>query len=97
MIDDYTNFINKTKDLYDSNLPRFLFGYSLGGQLSITLSIQMEGYFNGLVLFAPAVNTDAAMKNDKRAQRWIFYTQSILKFVARFWPKLKIIQSRGKI
>jgi len=89
MLDDLLNFVNITKKEYKEDIPMFLCGYSLGGYLSVELSIKMENYFNGVVLIAPALAHDSAKKP------FNMFALNIFKFFNRFFPTLKLFWFRG--
>mmetsp|Transcript_448 Transcript_448/g.470 ORF Transcript_448/g.470 Transcript_448/m.470 type:complete len:123 (+) Transcript_448:162-530(+) len=55
LIDDSLKYIEKGLELYDRNLPVFVLGESLGGCISLQLSLRCPETFRGLILLAPAV------------------------------------------
>jgi len=92
MLEDYTKFINITKDNYSEDIPKYLFGYSLGGLMSVRLTILMENYFKGVILFAPAIFSEESLKQFKIE----YYMFKLLKPLNKFFPTFKLMKTKGK-
>lgn len=54
LVNDYMDFIQLIDTLYDKNIPRFLFGISMGGMLSFLIGHRIPNYFKGIIFLAPA-------------------------------------------
>jgi len=59
-IDDYRMFIRQQLDILDvpKNIPRFLFGCSMGGNMAVQVAQKEKGLFTGVVLCAPMMAVD---------------------------------------
>lgn len=66
------------------NLPKFLYGESMGGAISLLIHFKIPTLFNGAILIAPMCKI-----SDKVRPRWPI--PEILTIVARFAPTLPIV------
>lgn len=55
LAEDVSTYVSKAKEVYGSDLPVFLSGYSLGGAAVILASLKVQ--VQGLLLFAPALGS----------------------------------------
>ena len=56
--EDCENFVTKGLLHYPSNISTFLSGISLGGALSVMLSLKRPSFYKGMILFAPALGVN---------------------------------------
>lgn len=57
LLDDIEIFIQESRQRFATNLPEFLYGHSLGGNLVINFSLQRSPKLNGLIVTAPLLRT----------------------------------------
>lgn len=86
VVDDYVSYFTSIVDSDSSysNLPRFLFGESMGGAICLLIHINKPNFFNGAMLIAPMCKI-----SDKVRPSWPI--PEILMFVSRFAPTLAIV------
>jgi alpha-beta hydrolase superfamily lysophospholipase len=83
-IDDYEQFVNKVLQDHPeyADLPLFLFGSSMGGNLAIQLANKRPDMWNGVVLLAPAI-----MPHKASTAPWMLYAVRVLaKHLPKFIP-----------
>ncbi|KAK2969851.1 hypothetical protein RJ640_030160 [Escallonia rubra] len=86
VISDIVSFFNSilTQNPDYQNLPKFLFGESMGGAICLLIHFQNPRLFSGAILIAPMCKI-----SDKVKPRWPI--PEILTFVSRFAPTLPIV------
>jgi alpha-beta hydrolase superfamily lysophospholipase len=57
LLDDIQIFIKESRQRFAPNLPRFLYGHSLGGNLVINFALQRSPNLNGVIVTAPLLRT----------------------------------------
>ena len=62
LLEDATKFITEVSNLYPE-LPIFLLGFSLGGCLSIHLSIKFKEHIKGMMLISPGLSLNQHTNN----------------------------------
>ena len=78
----YFNSILKNPEF--ENLPRFLFGESMGGAICLLISLKIPNLFKGSILIAPMCKI-----SDKVKPRWPI--PEILTSIGKFMPTLAIV------
>ena len=78
----YFNSILKNPEF--ENLPRFLFGESMGGAICLLISLKIPNLFKGSILIAPMCKI-----SDKVKPRWPI--PEILTLIGKFMPTLAIV------
>ena len=61
MVDDAFNFFKSKRSMYPK-LKAFMYGESMGGCVSLNISLKYEGFFDGVVLIAPMVKISEEQK-----------------------------------
>lgn len=86
VVDDCVSFFNSVLEQNPDfqNLPRFLFGESMGGAICLLINFRNPKFFNGAILIAPMCKI-----SDKVRPRWPI--PEILTFVSKFAPTLAIV------
>lgn len=85
VVDDCISFFNHSIQKSQlENLPKFLFGESMGGAISLLINFRNPNFFNGAILIAPMCKI-----SDKVRPRWPI--PEILLFVSKFAPTLAIV------
>ncbi|KAL2495079.1 alpha/beta-hydrolase superfamily protein [Forsythia ovata] len=86
VVDDCISFFNcvLTQDPILQNLPRFLYGESMGGAICLLIHFKKPDFFKGAILIAPMCKI-----SEKVRPRWPI--PQILTFLARFTPTLPIV------
>ncbi|KAK3028504.1 hypothetical protein RJ639_038572 [Escallonia herrerae] len=86
VVSDIVSFFNfiLTQNPDYQNLPKFLFGESMGGAICLLIHFQNPRLFSGAILIAPMCKI-----SDKVKPRWPI--PDILTFVSRFAPTLPIV------
>ncbi|KAI3498812.1 hypothetical protein L1887_34597 [Cichorium endivia] len=79
----FTSIVNST-DFKDKNLPKFLFGESMGGAICLLIELNKPKFFNGAILIAPMCKI-----SDKVRPKWPI--PEVLMFVSKFAPSLAIV------
>ncbi|MCD7466153.1 hypothetical protein HAX54_002581 [Datura stramonium] len=86
VIDDCLSFFDfvMTQNPEFQDLPKFLFGESMGGAICLLIHLKSPSQFNGAILIAPMCKI-----SDKVRPRWPI--PQFLTFIARFAPTLAIV------
>ncbi|KAI3456290.1 hypothetical protein Pfo_012953 [Paulownia fortunei] len=86
VVDDCLSFFNSilTQDPKFQNLPRFLYGESMGGAICLLIHFKKPEFFRGAILIAPMCKI-----SEKVRPKWPI--PQILTAVARFAPTLPIV------
>ncbi|XAR59135.1 2-acylglycerol O-acyltransferase [Bertholletia excelsa] len=86
VVDDCVAFFNSiiTQNPNLKDLPRFLYGESMGGAICLLIHLRNPNLFNGAILAAPMCKI-----SEKLRPKWPI--PQILTFVARFAPTLAIV------
>eukprot|EP00475_Leptophrys_vorax_P026121 TRINITY_DN3665_c0_g1_i1.p1 TRINITY_DN3665_c0_g1~~TRINITY_DN3665_c0_g1_i1.p1 ORF type:complete len:359 (+),score=62.38 TRINITY_DN3665_c0_g1_i1:25-1077(+) len=88
--DDYWQFVQRVVARLapkgQTDLPRFLLGHSLGGQIAIRLLLArdaaQDGYFRGVILSSPAIKPDPATASPQ--------LQALVSMLASIVPRLEV-------
>ncbi|XP_071707242.1 caffeoylshikimate esterase-like [Rutidosis leptorrhynchoides] len=84
VVDDFISYFTSVIDSSYGNLPRFLYGESMGGAICLLIQFSKPNFFNGAILIAPMCKI-----SDKVRPNWPI--PEILTFVSRFAPTLAIV------
>ncbi|KAI3795818.1 hypothetical protein L1987_38478 [Smallanthus sonchifolius] len=84
VVDDYLAFFTSIIDANYQNLPKFLFGESMGGAICLLTQFRKPNFFDGAILIAPMCKI-----SDKVRPSWPI--PEILMFVSKFAPTLAIV------
>ncbi|KAL3820527.1 hypothetical protein ACJIZ3_006432 [Penstemon smallii] len=84
VIDDCISFFNSILTQENQQLPRFLFGESMGGAICLMIHFKNPDLFKGAILVAPMCKI-----SEKVRPKWPI--PQILTFVANFAPTLAIV------
>ncbi|KGN49464.1 hypothetical protein Csa_003642 [Cucumis sativus] len=83
---DCTQFFDSIREQHP-NLPAFLYGESLGGAISILISLKQEGVWNGIVLNGSMCGISAKFKP-------IWPLEKLLPIAASLAPSLRLVISK---
>ncbi|KAJ9563121.1 hypothetical protein OSB04_008281 [Centaurea solstitialis] len=83
VVQDYLSFFDSILINYQ-NLPKFLFGESMGGAICLLIESNRPNFFDGAILIAPMCKI-----SDKVRPRWPI--PEVLMFVSKFAPTLAIV------
>jgi len=81
LIEDIQLFISETRRHFDTHLPVFLYGHSMGGNLVIHFGLQHPNGLKGAIVSSPAFSTSQVQHKVKIA---------LVKFLARLMPIFSI-------
>ncbi|KAL8228159.1 hypothetical protein R6Q57_015743 [Mikania cordata] len=87
VVDDYIAFFTSIVDSTDENnrnIPKFLFGESMGGAICLLIQFTRPDFFDGAILIAPMCKI-----SDKVRPKWPI--PEILMFISKFAPTLAIV------
>ncbi|KAK9051731.1 hypothetical protein SSX86_028359 [Deinandra increscens subsp. villosa] len=87
VVEDYLAFFTSIVDSTDrsyGNVPKFLFGESMGGAICLLTQFSRSDFFDGAILIAPMCKI-----SDKVRPKWPI--PEILMFVSKFAPTLAIV------
>nr|XP_043624641.1 caffeoylshikimate esterase [Erigeron canadensis] len=89
VVDDFfAYFVSVIKmtqnDYQNDNIPKYLFGESMGGAICLLLQFKQIGFFNGAILIAPMCKI-----SDKVRPKWPI--PELLMFLSKFAPTLAIV------
>ncbi|PWA97773.1 Alpha/beta hydrolase fold-1 [Artemisia annua] len=92
VVNDYVTYFNTVIEINDNllDLPKFLFGESMGGAICLLIASVKKEFFTGAILIAPMVKI-----SDKVRPRWPI--PEILMFVSKFAPTLAIVPTEDLV
>ncbi|CAI9087531.1 OLC1v1021614C2 [Oldenlandia corymbosa var. corymbosa] len=92
VVDDLLSFFNYvlSQDVSFQNLPKFLYGESMGGAICLLVHFKAPTLFDGAILIAPMCKI-----SEKVRPRWPI--PEVLTFFARFLPTLPIVPTADLI
>uniref|UniRef100_A0A2P2NFY0 Serine aminopeptidase S33 domain-containing protein n=1 Tax=Rhizophora mucronata TaxID=61149 RepID=A0A2P2NFY0_RHIMU len=90
VVDDCIRYFDKFREIHAPNLPAFLYSESLGGAISLYITLRQKGVWDGLILNGAMCGISAKFKPPWPLEHLLFVVAAVI-------PTWRVVPTRGSI